>query len=120
MKVICIKLSSGEEIIGRFVESQFLTSASALFDPATTPWDVPKTDITVEKVSAIGIHPMGNGQMGVGLTPWSIGNQDATFTIKAEHITAVYPAIKDLEDSYVKQTTGIQIASSIKTPTTRM
>lgn len=128
MKVICIKLSSGEEVIARLVSNGPQTLMGTSLQVRQSPFEGPEPwqvgeDLIVEKVRVIGVHQVSPTQMGVGLTPWAIGNTDGTFRITASHVTAVYTAITALEESYLQETSEIALgtkASILSAPNTRM
>jgi len=114
MKVICIRFASGEEVIGRVVETTSLLTSK----PETSrfegkgPWD-PSGKVTIEQVRGITAQQIGKNEMGIAFFPWSLGNTDGQFTINLDvSAVAVYPAEKNLEDGYLEQTSKIQIARS--------
>jgi len=87
------KLISGEEIVARVQEE--------------TP-----TTFVLKSVRALVIHPAANGQMQVGMMPWSAGVPDGNVTLYKTGIlgTPEEPLPKQLEDGYLSQTSGIQLA----------
>ncbi len=89
---ICVKVSTGEEIVGRF-ESQ-------------------EGDIQVVKPCVITLNPQ-NGQ--AMLIPWLMSIDTASsdpVTIKKEHIVTTNKPNKSLADAYIQSTTGIAPASA--------
>jgi hypothetical protein len=112
MKVICIRLASGEEIIGRLVEKTNLLlgndSAPGQFD-GTGPWECTGS-VTLEKVRGIGAQQISKNEMAIAFSFWSLGNQDGKFLLNLDNCVAVYPAEIVLEQGYVEQTSSIQIA----------
>lgn|ERR1035437_7809842 len=114
MKVVCIRLNSGEEIIGRVVEPSFLLG-NAPVDTSFTgvgPWD-PIGLVTIEMVRGITAQPVGKDQMQIAFFPWSLGNSDGKFTINLDQsAVTIYPAESNLEQGYLQQTSKIQIASA--------
>ena len=94
------KLSSGEEIIG--------TLASKLPGSAG--------DIVLEKVRVIQMMPTGPNSVGVGLIPFSAACVDGQITVKEHAIVAEIEHGKDMEDAYLQQVTGIQIAGAGSIP----
>ena len=101
MKVTCIRLNSGEEIIGRVVET--LTVA---------PDDnQPKGVITLEKVRSINMQPMGHDKIGIGFLPYVIGNPDGKLNFILENCAqTIYDPTSDIENGYMQQTSDIQLA----------
>ena len=89
---ICVKVSTGEEIVGRF-ESQ-------------------EGDIQVVKPCVITLNPQ-NGQ--AMLIPWLMSIDTASsdpVTIKKDHIVTTNKPNKSLADAYIQSTTGIAPASA--------
>jgi|TARA_A100001035_G_C27697569_1_gene460887 hypothetical protein len=89
---ICVKVSTGEEIVGRF-ESQ-------------------DGDIQVIKPCVITLNPQ-NGQ--AMLIPWLMSIDTTSsdpITIKKEHILTTNKPNKSLADAYLQSTTGIAPASA--------
>ena len=91
-ETICVKVSTGEEIVGRF-ESQ-------------------EGDIQVIKPCVITLNPQ-NGQ--AMLIPWLMSIDTTSsdpITIKKEHILTTNKPNKSLADAYIQSTTGIAPASA--------
>ena len=89
---ICVKVSTGEEIVGRF-ESQ-------------------DGDMQVVKPCVITLNPQ-NGQ--AMLIPWLMSIDTASsdpITIKKEHIITTNKPNKSLADAYIQSTTGIAPATA--------
>lgn len=89
-----IKLVSGEEIIAT-VE-------------ATGP-----TSITVSKAMALAVVQTGPQQYGLQLYPFLKGAPEESFELYTSAIMGRLPAPADLERSYISQTSGIEIATSL-------
>jgi len=105
MKALCIRLSSGEEIIGRVVEEGILLNNSS------EEYWVTRGFVTLEKVRGITAQPINKNEMAIAFFPWSLGNQDGKFTINlANTAAAPYYAEKAVEDGYLEQTSSIQLA----------
>lgn len=93
--IVLYKLVSGEEIIAKKVNEQ--------------------TDyVILENVRTLMIQPTGNGQMGIALIPWLAGSPDGEVHIDRSKIIGrpVQGVHKNLEDAYLQQTTGIQLAGA--------
>lgn len=110
MKVVCIRLNSGEEIIGRVVDVvEILTDKPQPFE-GTGPWD-PIGNITLEQVRGITAQQISKNEMAIAFFPWSLGNQDGQFTIKLDNCAAaIYPAEGAVENGYLEQTSKIQLS----------
>jgi hypothetical protein len=112
MKVVCIRLASGEEVISRIVEtaSTLLTGNSSNRFEGNGPWE-PTGSVTIEHVRGITAQQIGKNEMGIAFFPWSLGNTNGQFTINLDNsAVAIYPAEIDLEQGYLEQTSKIQIA----------
>jgi len=95
MEIRSFKLASSEEIIGR-LETNFLTT-----DAKTGP-------VTLSKVRLI--VPMNNGgSIAPMLLPWILSDQDATVTIDRKNIVAEVTAVKEIEDIYLRHTSGLAL-----------
>ena len=101
--ILTFKLSSGEEIIGTKVGTR-------------GPIDNP--DYILEKVRVIQMMPTGPNSVGVGLIPFSAACVDGQVHIRAQGIVAEIEHGKDMEDAYLQQTTGIQLAGAGSVPGT--
>ncbi len=89
-EITTVKLVSGEEIIGRLVS---------------------KKDGTIVLSKPVQIIA---SQKGMGFAPLCISIDDASeFTFKDAHILFTATTRKELEEAYIKSTTGIQLASGI-------
>ena len=89
---ICVKVSTGEEIVGRFESME--------------------EDIQVVKPCVITLNPQ-NGQ--AMLIPWLMSIDTASsdpVTIKKDHIVTTNKPNKSLADAYIQSTTGIAPASA--------
>lgn len=95
MKLICVKLVTGEEIIARL-----------------GPEVLEKDDyINVEKPRRLVIAQTGPNQMGLQMIPWIIIDPNGTYPIHTSHIvTPVYNIPSDVEKSYIQQTSDLVIA----------
>jgi len=113
MKVVCVRLNSGEEILGRVVEDKKVLlggSEDGYQFTGKGPWE-PEGNITIEKVRGITAQQINKNEMAIAFFPWSLGNQDGMFTINLTNCAAaVYPAEKAVEDGYLEQTSNIKLA----------
>ena len=88
--IVTLKLVSGEEIIGRLEE---------------------KTADSVKIAKPVQIVA---SQKGMGFAPLCISIDDAsTFSFLQIHILFMAITRKELEDAYIKATTGIQLATAL-------
>lgn len=89
-EITTIKLVSGEEIIGRLVSKD-------------------DDNVTLSKPVQIIAS-----QKGIGFAPLCISIDDASeFKFKHQHILFTAATRSELEEAYIKSTTGIQLASAI-------
>lgn len=90
-EIYTLKLVTGSEIIGRLVEKS-------------------STSIKLEKPVELMIS-----DRGLGFAPVCISIDDASeFSFLQDHILFSAPTRKELEEQYIKATTGIQLATGIK------
>lgn len=87
--VVTLKLTSGEEVLGRFVSDDMV-------------------GITLSKPLTIGMTPKGPGMAPVLMTV----NPEANLTFNKQAIVVSAPCYKEIADQYVYQTTGIQPVSA--------
>lgn len=94
MSTTILKLVSGEEVIGKIVE-----------------W---KTDsVVLTSIRSLVMQPTGPGQMGIAMIPWMATDADGEHEIEDKDIMGRNTEVpKQLEDGYLQQTSGIQIASA--------
>ena len=110
MKVICIRFTSGEEVIGKLVEGRHLSDAHSY--QGTGPWE-PTGNVVLSTVRGVTFQPMGKNQVGIAFIPFAIGNTDVDLMFKLDNCAvAVYPPSSDLEKGYLEQTTGISLAAA--------
>lgn len=125
-KVISIKLTSGEEILGRVKATPTSVALSAqdafngaagddFFNPSTG-FKLPDV-VTLSQVRVLHIQQGPNGQMGLGLVPWTLSNPEADVTINLRDaaLAVLIPAPK-LEEAYIQQTSSIQLATTMPKP----
>jgi len=97
MSIQCLKLSSGEEIIGDIVSvpSEYV--------------------LKVKNPASIHIVPSQNGSMGVAMMPWLSYAHESEFVISKENILVqpFEPSVEFLNRYNQIFGSGIQIASSL-------
>jgi hypothetical protein len=94
-KIMGVMLVTGEELIGQFEEK--------LEDSFT---------YTVKKPRVVALLRSPNGQQGLGLVPWIKSNMDVTVSVlKAQTVCEPYEALAQIEEAYLQETSGIQLAS---------
>lgn len=95
MEVIAIKLTNGEELIARCLNSEE-------YKKGTT------ANLTIEMPRVIGLQETNQG-MGLGFMPYTLANPDATLVITAAHFVAVYAPKAEIEKAYLSQTSKIKL-----------
>ena len=108
LQIICIKLTSGEDLIAR-IKSMPLTAA----DPfATAPYSIPQGEVVLEQVRVISLQPVSRTEMGISLIPYLLADYDAPVRIDlVRHAVAVYKASTSLENSYLQQTSPLELGA---------
>jgi hypothetical protein len=110
MKVVCIHLNSGEEIIARLEDdSKMLVGRGDQYE-GPGPW-APTGKITIGTIRGITFQPVGKNQIGIAFVPWLAGNTDGQIMLNLDSSAqAIYPPTADIENGYLQQTSGIEIA----------
>jgi len=84
--IISLKLTSGEEVIGRFENES-------------------STAVVVAKAMSLSIN-----QQGVGLTPYMFSvDLDNSFKINTSHIISIVKTTKEIASAYMQQTSGLTL-----------
>jgi hypothetical protein len=114
MKVICAKLTSGEEIIAKFVPKVSLTGTQ---NSMPTHEQLLEMVVTLEDVRQVVLQPMAGGRVGIEFMPWAIaasttGTMQHTIDF-AKHAMAVYDCRTELEQAYTQQTSTIQVVKNL-------
>lgn len=105
MKVICVRLNSGEEIIGKVVET---VSTSDTID-----MEIPKGKLTLTTVRGITFQPVGKNQIGIAFIPFAVGNDSANMTFILENCAqTIFAPSREIERGYLEQTSGITLAAA--------
>lgn len=95
MIVKVFKLVSGEEVIARVV-------------------DIGEDYYILSKPRVFQLVPQQNGSVAAGLIPWFISSPDADdVALIKTAIAGVIDATKEVEDAYLRNTTGFELASSL-------
>jgi len=111
MKVICIKMNSGEDLIARLANQALLVSKPDPF--ADEPWEIPAGSVVLENVRVISLQPISKTEMGVSLIPYLLADVDAPFRVDLNKVAVgIYKPGVDLEESYLRQTSPIAVAPS--------
>jgi hypothetical protein len=97
MVVLAFRMSNGDEILGRFDESQ-------------QPMNAPNVTV-LTKVRHLVVQRTAEGLATV-LMPWAFSNIDGPVTISNSHIMARITPSPDSVVPYQEQTTGIALASA--------
>jgi hypothetical protein len=95
MKVIGIKLPSGEELIGGLIE------------------DLDAETLTLDRPMAMVMHRLPNNQVGTAIVPafQSLKNDRASFVI-ANLPCKPWEVSEDVESEYLRATSGIELATA--------
>jgi hypothetical protein len=89
MEVVVLKLVSGEELLASKIDGKY------------------------SKVRTLQFMQGDDGHPRAGLAPWVYSNPDVEMTINPNTIAAEVPAQYDLEKSYLRSVSGIELATSI-------
>jgi hypothetical protein len=114
MKIICARLTTGEEIIGKIVTSPYLlTGANNGVDPFSgDAWDIPPGIVILEDVRIVAIQQVPGRGVGISFIPYSLANPEAKVKISLEkYAMSVYPPETNLERAYVGENSQIALAT---------
>lgn len=109
-KVVCLKLTTGEDLIAKITLDPNLQNE----DPFSgSVWSLPKGESVLEDIRVMTVQPVSPGQMGMALIPWALGDHEAKLKVDlTKHAAGIYPARKEIEDSYIQQTSSLTIPKS--------
>jgi len=103
-KIALLKLSSGEEVVGEVIVADANVVAGL-------------PHIVLRRPRVMIPTPTGPGQMSIQMAPYVITASDADVKIYWALIAGeVVTVPKGLEDAYLQQTSGVQIASAGSVP----
>lgn len=88
--VIALKLSYGEEVVGRFVE-----------------FSDDNEHIILEKVRTVAPQMLSQQEVGIQLIPWVFSDTDPTVAISKDHIVTAFAINNDTSKRYLEHTTSI-------------
>lgn len=91
-EIVTFKLATGEEIIGKFIDST-------------------KEEVKIKFPINIQIQMVNQNQAGIGFAPFMIGlieGEPVSF-VTSQLVTLPQPARKDVASEYTKATTGIEV-----------
>lgn len=96
--IITIKLVNGDEIITKLVEET-------------------ANHLTVSKPLIVNAGLVPTGEMHIMLMPWIFTIDDKTnLTIPKDKVMTITLSGDEAKKSYIKRTTGLEIASTLSTP----
>lgn len=90
-EVVALKLSTGEEIIGRVTDRN-------------------DQIITIDRPNLIGLVPSQTG-INIQLMPWFASNQSGTVELNVAHIVGETQPASELEKGYLERTSGISLVT---------
>jgi len=96
-KIMGVMLVTGEEVIGEVQET------------------LEKRPVVVmKKPRVIALMTSPDGRQGLGLVPWTKSNMDSTVFLHVAHMLCEpFVPLGQIEDAYLQETSGIQLASSL-------
>lgn len=114
MKVICARLTTGEEVIAKVVTSpNLLTSANAGTDPFSGEvWDIPAGVVMLEDARIVAMQQVPGRGVGISFIPFALANPTGKIKIDLnKHAMSVYPPEQNLERAYIGENSQIQLAT---------
>ena len=115
MKIICARLVTGEEVIGK------LAGPSALFGSKAGPfegdvWYIPEDDsaiVILEDARIVAIQQVPGRGVGISFIPYTLANPTAKIPLDLrKHAMSVYPPESNLERAYIGENSGIALATT--------
>lgn len=101
-QIVALKMVSGEEIIAQLdmlASNEVMSSNNNI--------------ITVSKARVLHLTGVGD-RVGLALAPFMFSNIDGSIDIKTNNIMSIANDIpKQIEDTYIEQTSGLALASSM-------
>lgn len=85
--IITIKLTTGEELIAKFLEES-------------------DTQLVVERATTMAANPQG----GLGLVPWMMSAMPEKISLNKSTVLAYTQTVKEIADKFVEATTNIKLA----------
>src|ERR1035437_2691892 len=114
MQIICARLITGEEIIGKVITSpNLLISSNAGTDPFSgDAWDIPPGIVILEDVRIVAIQEVPGRGVGISFIPYSLANPEAKVKIDlGKYAMSVYPPEQNLERAYIGEHSQIALAT---------
>jgi hypothetical protein len=101
-KVLCIRLNSGEEVIGKLVQSNILSGTASQFD-GDGPY-LPTGQVTLENTRNINFQPINNDQFEIVFLPFVLGNPEGRLTFILDNCaSSVYPTQEDIAVGFLRE-----------------
>jgi len=95
MEIALMKLVSGEEVIAKVTENT-------------------ENTLTIKNARVLIMQPTGPGQVGLVMVPWMATVPDDEIPLrKVDIMHRATNVPKELEDGYLQQTSGIQLATGL-------
>lgn len=105
MEVMAFKLTSGDEIIA---EVTSVNRGSKLLTETSNVGTI--ESYTVRHPHTIQFQPVGNGQLGLALVPWTLSNPTIhELELPATAVLLPFPPSENVKRQYVSQTTGLAL-----------
>jgi hypothetical protein len=89
-----IKMGNGDEVLGTVLESI-------------------SGELHVSRPRVFQVMQGPRGDIQAGLMPWFMSDPDCECVINQDHVVAIITAPKQLEDSYLQQTSSIDLSTKI-------
>jgi hypothetical protein len=115
MTILCIKMKTGEDVIARVNGPTLIMSSdssSQLLDE--TPPRMCDGDVTIDEPRVITLQEVPGGRMALALVPYLMGDHETKMVINLKDAAVgIYKARKEIEDSYLAQTSKIDLSATL-------
>lgn len=109
MNIICLKLTTGEDLIARCADT---VDPVWLMETGLHHREQEQI-FELEDVHVINLQQVAPNQVGLTLIPYLLGDQKAKVKINAIHVITTYKPNSDIENGFITKTSNIQIAKSV-------
>lgn len=118
MKIICARLVTGEEIIGKLVTptSQLIGGSPQVEPFQGDTWEIPQDstgNVVLEDVRIVAIQEVPGRGVGISFIPYTLANPEAKVWIDLrKHAMSVFPPERNLERAYIGENSKIALATT--------
>jgi hypothetical protein len=115
MTILCIKMKTGEDVIARVdAPTTFGAESSTAKMLDETPPRMCDGDVTIDEPRVITLQEVPGGRMALALVPYLMGDHETKMIVNLKDAAVgIYKARKEIEDSYLAQTSKIDLSATL-------